>query len=595
MNKPVVWALISMCIVVIIVISMVASLDKDGKGYEHTFSSLPAFIIVLRETLEATVLLAVLVQYLDRTKEEAVESEKENKAKLGDQFDTYKTQVWWGAAAGGLGTVIFGTVILMLYYTADQLMPAKVAYIVEGVLLFFASIELTYFFVTHLAPGMKSDEQWKNKWGNKLEVDLGSMVDEVIKGGEKKKFFWLTFNTVFREGFEAVVFITPFAPLAPPYALTLAGIMGLIVGLILGITTFMGSQKMDLTKFFIAAAVFFLFMSAGLMGHASYEFQKAGVFGTWACSGYNGTTVVAEADDGGTAESYRRLTDMYAHDLGFHELPSLHRALAGSDDVDDKCVDTVVGDGGDDYFAYRRLGASAFSDDDEFYSRSKSCDCLKNHEVAWVNIEVWDTSECCDIGFEGSGLFFFVLMILFWYRPQMSRLELIMMCLYYPFAFGWAYMKIKQIREYNATLTDDDEKTVEMETFTETYEATFTQAKLGLDLVDKDGSICVANASKSTSATAIGAYDKITAINGETLASLGITTHKGFVGYVGSHPERPLVMTLSREVKRPKEAAVGVPVATATAVGEAVPVSEETAMVTADQAEKGNGFLGLGL
>ena len=30
--------------------------------------------------------------------------------------------------------------------------------------------------------------------------------------------------------------------------------------------------------FFIAAAVFFLFMSAGLLSHASYEFQKVHVF-----------------------------------------------------------------------------------------------------------------------------------------------------------------------------------------------------------------------------------------------------------------------------------------------------------------------------
>lgn len=67
MERNMAMALISMSAVVFIVVIMLASLDKDGKGYEHTFSSLPAFIIVLRETLEATVLLAVLIQYLQRT------------------------------------------------------------------------------------------------------------------------------------------------------------------------------------------------------------------------------------------------------------------------------------------------------------------------------------------------------------------------------------------------------------------------------------------------------------------------------------------------------------------------------------------------
>mmetsp|Transcript_109722 Transcript_109722/g.319006 ORF Transcript_109722/g.319006 Transcript_109722/m.319006 type:complete len:91 (+) Transcript_109722:193-465(+) len=67
MERNMAMALISMSAVVLIVVVMLASLDKDGQGYEHTFSSLPAFIIVLRETLEATVLLAVLIQYLQRT------------------------------------------------------------------------------------------------------------------------------------------------------------------------------------------------------------------------------------------------------------------------------------------------------------------------------------------------------------------------------------------------------------------------------------------------------------------------------------------------------------------------------------------------
>mmetsp|Transcript_3139 Transcript_3139/g.6378 ORF Transcript_3139/g.6378 Transcript_3139/m.6378 type:complete len:605 (+) Transcript_3139:171-1985(+) len=592
MERNMAMALISMSAVVLIVVVMLASLDKDGQGYEHTFSSLPAFIIVLRETLEATVLLAVLIQYLQRTEKEAVEKDKEN-TELKAQFAGYVKQVWWGAAIGGTGTVIFGTVILTLYYTADQLMPPKVAYIVEGVLLFFASIELTYFFVTHLAPGMKSDNQWKKKW----EINLGGLVDEVIAGGDRNKFMWLTASTVFREGFEAVVFITPFAPLAPPWALTIAGIMGLLVGLILGITTFMGSQKMDLTKFFIAASVFFLFMSAGLMGHASYEFQKAGVFGTWACGHFNGTTYsLDDVDSGDSGVGYRRLTDMFAHNVGFDEVPGF-RQLGGSDEMDASCYSKVVtGDGTDDYFAYRRLGSVA-SDDDEFYTRTKSCDCHKNHEVAWVNVEIWDTTGCCDIGFEGSGLFFFVMMILFWYRPQMSRLELIMMCMYYPFALTWAYMKIKQIRGYNETLKDDDG--TEMVTMLEDYDVTFTGAKLGLDLADKNGAVTVASA-KGENAGTIGAFDRITALNGTTLASLGIKTHNALAAYIGSHPERPLVMTLMREVRGPKSV-VAVPVATVTEAGgleEAVPVSdetasEETAMVTSEERGSIFGMLGI--
>ena len=56
------------------------------------------------------------------------------------------------------------------------------------------------------------------------------------------------------------------------------------------------------------------------------------------------------------------------------------------------------------------------------------------------------------------------------------------------------------------------------------------------------------SASESEHAATIGRFDRITRFNGTVLLSLGITTHQGLVGYLRAHPERPLVMGLSREV-----------------------------------------------
>lgn len=404
-------------------------------------------------------------------------------------------------------------------------MPPKVAYITEGVLLAIASVELTYFFITHLAPGMKTDTQWKKKW----ELNLGGMVDEVMASGEKKVwgvvpyFFWLTFSTVFREGFEAVIFITPFAPLAPPWALTMAGILGLMVGLTLGITTFMMSKKMDLTCFFIAAAVFFLFMSAGLMSHASYEFQKAGVFGTWACDVERNTTV-GSSIDANEADAYRMRM--------LSEVHATTRFLASENSCDD--------DGGDDtnFFDYRRQLA------EDRFKRSDSCDCVEGESVAWVNIEVWDIADCCDIGFEGSGMFFFVMMILFWYRPRMSRLELIMMCSYWPIALLWGYFKVKSIHLFNNTL---DELPVAELVAMDSYNVTFNGPKLGLDLIDADGKVCVKQA-YADNADVISAGDYILSLNDKSLAELKIRSHKDLAGWLQKNSARPLNMTLNRKV-----------------------------------------------
>ena len=72
----------------------------------------------------------------------------------------------------------------------------------------------------------------------------------------------------------------------------------------------------------------------------------------------------------------------------------------------------------DDAFAYRRQLA-----DSGLFSRSRSCDDYPNKEVAWVNVEVWDITGCCDVKTscdnppcrpEGHNMVFFILMILFW-------------------------------------------------------------------------------------------------------------------------------------------------------------------------------------
>lgn len=122
---------------------------------------------------------------------------------------------------------------------------------------------------------------------------------------------------------------------------------------------------------------------------------------------------------------------------------------------DDDCV---TYEQADDAFAYRRLGG----DDEDLFSRSRSCDEYKNREVAWNNVEVWDITPCCDVKTscnnppckpEGKNMFFFILMILFWYRPQMTRLELIVMCLYWPITLYWGFGKVKSIKGFNASLS----------------------------------------------------------------------------------------------------------------------------------------------
>mmetsp|Transcript_14538 Transcript_14538/g.42936 ORF Transcript_14538/g.42936 Transcript_14538/m.42936 type:complete len:459 (-) Transcript_14538:138-1514(-) len=360
--------------------------------------AIPAFFVVFRETLEATVLVAVIIQYLQRAGQHDLEQ-----------------SVWSGAFLGGVTTLIFGVVVLSIYYTTASALEQDAALITEGVMLGLASILITYFFVTHLAPGMKSNEEWKIKWERKM----GEMVEDAISGKDPRNFFCLTFTSVFREGLEAVVFITGIGAMYTPYALIVPSICGILVGVVLGFLMFVGSKRLDLSWFFIVSAVILLFIAAGLASHASYEFQKAGVLGRYAC--YN----CGDDDDGGADIGYRLLEEAEADDTAF-------------------CDDAA------DWNAYRRL--SDFEEGDHWArklltDRMRSCDG-RDRQIAWVNQEMWDITGCCDT----DNMFFFLMMVLFWYRPAPTHLEGIVYLAYWVFAFSWGYWKVKSIKEYNADL-----------------------------------------------------------------------------------------------------------------------------------------------
>ena len=59
---------------------------------------------------------------------------------------------------------------------------------------------LTYFLVTHLAPGMKSSGSWQVKWERNMDELVQAQIDKTNEYG----FFTLSFTSVLREGFATI-------------------------------------------------------------------------------------------------------------------------------------------------------------------------------------------------------------------------------------------------------------------------------------------------------------------------------------------------------------------------------------------------------
>ncbi|KAH8054851.1 hypothetical protein JL722_8803 [Aureococcus anophagefferens] len=215
---------------------------------------IPAFFVLFRETLEAAVLVAVLIQYLNRADAKHLKRQ--------------------AACSASRGVVI------------------------------------TYFLVTHLAPGMKSSGSWQVKWERNMDELVQAQIDKTNEYG----FFTLSFTSVLREGFEAAIFVVGFGAAYRPESMHIPIVTGIFAGVAFGASMFVGTNKMDLSLFFKFSAGFLALIAAGLGSHASYEFQKGEAFGAWACKRIcDDVWVPANPALFATYASYAPYTDVTPH------------------------------------------------------------------------------------------------------------------------------------------------------------------------------------------------------------------------------------------------------------------------------------------
>jgi len=97
-------------------------------------------------------------------------------------------------------------------------------------------------------------------------------------------------------------------------------------------------------------------------------------------------------------------------------------------------------DDDEDFTAYRRLTGSGHRR--LTTARAQSCDGLPD-QISWPNQEIFDITGCCDT----DNWFFFLMMVLFWYRPAPTNLEMIVYMCYWVIAVGWGYGVVVMIRE----------------------------------------------------------------------------------------------------------------------------------------------------
>ena len=203
--------------------------------------SVPAMFIMLRESIEACVVVALLLNMCTRLK-----------------LNRMRKQVWWGAAAGILVSILLGVAFVAVFYlTKSKVMTGASKAIFKGYIN-----QVAILLITMLSFAMLRFMNYEKKWADKLEA-AAAKID--VGRANQWSVFFLAFTAVFREGVESVIFLAGVSTTSSWTAIPLAGIVGVVIGLAVGFALYYtGRQIKDIAWFFVLSCTLLFFIAAGL-------------------------------------------------------------------------------------------------------------------------------------------------------------------------------------------------------------------------------------------------------------------------------------------------------------------------------------------
>ena len=221
-------------------------LGSDGLSW--TLSYISGLLILLREGLEAILVLAAILAFLRNT---------------GQQSAVRSVNVGWGLAlVAGLATWALAAYVIDVSGAQRELL--------EGCTALFASVMVLWLGV------WMHDRRHAAAWQDYIKSSL-------VSGGGRFGFAILAFFSVYRELFEVILFYETLWLQAGPAghnAVLAGGATALVLLVGLAWVILRGSAKLPLALFFGINAALLCALSVVFAGHGVKALQEAGIFGT---------------------------------------------------------------------------------------------------------------------------------------------------------------------------------------------------------------------------------------------------------------------------------------------------------------------------
>lgn len=245
----------------------------------------PTFVLMLREGLEASLIVGILLAYLRAIGRR-------------DQFGKI------GAGVAAAVAVSSGAAAL-LFFTASEF-EGIAEQLFEGLAAIAAVSVLTWMIF------------WMRRHAVDIKRNLQDKMAEALNSPSKAGLAVVAFIVVLREGIETSLFLFATVKNVGAGAGTIGGLLGLTVAIALGIGIYKGGVRLNLSTFFTLTGGFLLVVAAGLAAHGVAELIEAGALPAGIAHIYNINQVFA--DSSGPGGFLKQL-------VGYSSSPSLLEVL----------------------------------------------------------------------------------------------------------------------------------------------------------------------------------------------------------------------------------------------------------------------------
>ena len=196
---------------------------------------LESFLVTSRETLEASLVVGIVLTYLNRTNNQ-----------------NYRKTVYYGIAFGILTSIL--AAFIFTFFAGS--FEGKTEQIFEGTTMLIGA-----FLLTTMILWMMKQRHISKEIEGKVQTHLMKLQPLFSHIG----IFMIIFIAIIREGIETVIFLN-----AINYASGInfvGGTLGIIAAIVVGYLFFISTRKINLKRLFNISSILLILFAAGLVAH----------------------------------------------------------------------------------------------------------------------------------------------------------------------------------------------------------------------------------------------------------------------------------------------------------------------------------------